>query len=95
MTANKASVVHVPEIGVTGARTKKPVGHVMDIKFAAAAHPPDASNVTGEIAAVVVNVMTGVTTVFTDRFAKGMDMDTAVTAVGLVTMLGVSRQELV
>jgi hypothetical protein len=65
------------------------------MKFAAAAHPPDASSVTAEIAAVVVNVITGVTTAFTDRLAKGMDMDTAVTAVGMVPILGVFKQTFV
>jgi len=67
----------------------------MDMKFVARPHPPDAVSVTGEIAAVVVKVITGVTTVFTDRLAKGMDMDTAVTAVGMVPTLGVFKQTFV
>lgn len=62
------------------------------MRFRLPAHPPNVVSVTCEIAAVVVKVITGVTAVLTDRLAKGMDMDTADTEVGLVPIVGVFEQ---
>jgi hypothetical protein len=62
------------------------------MKFGSAAHPPDANSAACDIAEVVVKVITGVTMVLTDRLAKGMDMDTAVTEVALVPIVGVFKQ---
>jgi len=49
--------------GVVVVKTKNPGGQVIWMTFLAAAHPPDVASTTAGTAVVVVNDITGVTTV--------------------------------
>lgn len=81
--------------GVIVVATKNPVGQAMVMKFLAAAHPPAVVSTTAGTAVVVVNAITGATTVPAILLAKGMLIDTAVTAVGVVPIVRVSAQVMV
>jgi len=85
----------VAQEGVIVVATKNDAGQVMEMKFLAAAHPPVVARTTAGTAVVVVNAITGATTVPAILLAKGMLIDTAVTAVGVVPIVRVSAQVMV
>lgn len=85
----------VAHAGASADAVKNPVGQAIVMKLTAAAHPPEDTSVTAGTAVVVVNLMTGDTAVVADRLVKGIDIDTAVTAVGTAPIVRVLVQVLV